>query len=261
MARYLDNPAGRLHALLDDLRAKQQQQAASAGWADVLGVPQGAPLAYALAAVMQLPDDAEAQIQRVAGRYAADFLGWRPSVDRTLAATFTSAGAALNQVTQQYDGEALARLEACSLELHRHAQEKSVDADRLAEVRQKVEGLLSEIIEVDDLSPMLRGLLAHHLHSMMTAIDMYKIRGARGIEDALNQIVGGLVISQNEREELERKPTWWSRVQSVVAAYAVVVAAASSTLQLEQSVQLALEAHPASATSVVDGDGTATAAR
>lgn len=135
--QHLDNPAGRLHNLLDGLRRTNHGIQLYLDWAAVFQISQhdSAELLRRLARTMALPGEAKEALERVDPAYVNHemLLRWFPRVNQLFTSVLTLQSP-LNTVVSLLDEATMFSLEACSDSLHRLSPEPTVSETDLAEL-------------------------------------------------------------------------------------------------------------------------------
>ena len=93
--------------------------------------------------------------------------------------------------------EALTRLEFCSEELSRHYTEDSLSEDDLQEIIRKTDSLYESLIS-STLPEYLKFTLLEEVQRLRNAIQLYRIKGARGLKQALQATIGAVVANEKE---------------------------------------------------------------
>ncbi|WP_017630574.1 hypothetical protein [Vibrio sp. 624788] len=93
--------------------------------------------------------------------------------------------------------EALIRLQFCAEELSSFYAEDSLSEEELKNIIEKIETLFDTVYS-SDLPDALRLALLEEVERLRNAISMYKIKGAKGLKDALQGTIGAVVTNQEE---------------------------------------------------------------
>ncbi|MBY8888058.1 hypothetical protein K7472_24920 [Streptomyces sp. PTM05] len=239
MAEHLDNPAGRLHALLLELHRRHSQSPQGALAWDALAaitVPQygaSSPEAVvALAQVLALP----MEIRDAVAAFTVDdvdemehLLEHLDEVESALA-LMTNRGQNLQQFFIKFApgcdvprSAAVGRLSTCSRALRSYRPEPVISAEDLSRIEQAITSLMSDVAEME-LEPDARILLLRHLHAMLRAVHQVRITGCAPLEESLDAFVGALVRQPTAVAQLEDRgvlPRLTKLGQMINAAVAV----------------------------------------
>ncbi|MBF4437932.1 hypothetical protein ERJ77_26310, partial [Vibrio anguillarum] len=91
----------------------------------------------------------------------------------------------------------LTRLQFCAEELSRFYAEDSLSEEELKNIIEKIEALFDTVYS-SNLPDALRFALLEEVERLRNAISMYKIKGAKGLKDALQGTIGAVVANQEE---------------------------------------------------------------
>ncbi len=229
-------PAGRLHRLLSEIRQKPPNQSIVQAWSEVLAIPlsRRAELFRTYAFVVGLPDEIAAEVEKVdQERFPVSLaMRWRDKVTRAFEVDF-AGGVQLNHFTNSYDTETLAHLEWCDDVLRRGLPGRSAlqlsDLERITDLVDQLERALSEDREIDT---ELRTFLLQHARAMAQAVRDVPVRGAAGLEEALDQALGDIKIRRRhltERLGAERAQHLMAIIQAVLLALQVGLTAVQIT--------------------------------
>ena len=98
---------------------------------------------------------------------------------------------------QHLTEEALTRLQFCANELCRYYSEETLSEEELADIVAKTNELFEALIS-SSLPDALRLALLEEIERIRSAIHMYKIRGAKGLKEALQSTMGAVIANQEE---------------------------------------------------------------
>ena len=243
MTVYDDNPAGRLHRLLGDLRTRQDSEPIQAAWATLLRVPgdDSAELARCTSQVLQLPAEIEAEVDKIEeGLYDRDLvMRWKEPVKSTLAATLFTTG----QIRQFGDGD-MTSLEACNDMLHRLRPQRMLTDSELERITALISELEEELKLDHNIDPELRDFLLIHVQTMARALRDLPIRGPVALEEALDQAVGAGFRRTDLTVRSDTSPSAWHKFGNLIVVIAAALQIAGSSLTLPDQLRQALEAPP-----------------
>jgi hypothetical protein len=199
---HFDNPAGRLLALILDVRGRNENEAMGVAWANTfnLNYPNDlAPLLERLAFVIRMPAQIREQVALL-NLDANVLLKRLPEVEEAL--TRLQLGAPLGQFLAPITEATLDNLEVCSAMLHQFRPEVIPSQDDLSDLSESIKELLDEVIAAV-VDSDLKSYLAEHLHDMLSAISDYRINGSVGVRHAVERAVGELALRREIQEGLE----------------------------------------------------------
>ncbi|WP_106475712.1 hypothetical protein [Phytohalomonas tamaricis] len=190
------NPAGRLHKILVSAKRFPDQKKVREVWATVLAVDSDdAIVTKAVVELYSLSHEIQSLIkmndQLNHELYLASFVG----IDKALIPL--NLGTNWQVVKVHLTDEALTRLQFCAEELSRFYAEESLSEDELNEVIQKTEALFDAVYS-SSLPDSLRLSLLEEVERLRSAITMYRIKGAKGLKEALQGTIGAVVVNQDE---------------------------------------------------------------
>jgi hypothetical protein len=214
---HLDNPAGRLHALLSDLRHRNPISPLGSAWSIVFQVSERdtAEMLRRLAQVLALPNRAIAAL-RTTDQTLVDhemLSRWYTPVTQMLTAS-VQLDQPLTQILGLLSEVTMFSLEACNDTLHRHLPESTITADDLA----RIDPLLKELraFEGGEFGNDLDDFLLSMIAMITRGFDDYPIRGIDALNDAFD-LTAGLV---RRRDDLASKaaanhPELWKTASTV----------------------------------------------
>ena len=260
----VDNPAGRLHKLLEQGMKEEQNQRVHSVWAKLLKIdpPQNtALLLKRLGKVYALPS----QIAEQVGKYLTNpdlHLKWRPNVERALSDCHFSAK--WGQVIGHIDAYTLLSLEHCDDQLSRHSKEASIDDQQLQKVGSMVVELMEEV-KRDDIDPAISTYILDRLEEINEAIDELLLTGTSGVRRTLETSVGSIAtqvyifMPQASEKEKSHLRTFFKTLTALTAVINITLGAPQLPAAIQQ---LALVEAPQTAQteqlnkddSVIDGE-------
>lgn len=226
---HLDNPAGRLHALLTALKAQGNAELRGA-WETVLRLdePSDAELLRAIAAVQELPDQAIAALARANAVTSDLHLRWEPAVrDALKRAHALDQGA--RHLTNAYSEQDLVHLEYCDDVLDREGLASPRARQARDELLQAASELVAAIRE-SDLEPEIRASLLRNALALLNAIALVDVVGAEGVEDALAGVLGSIAMAA--RHEGAGGAGWIGRFWTYVGRIADLLGIVGAAYQL-----------------------------
>lgn len=211
----LDNPAGRLHALLSDFASNADNESPILDqWASVLETKSVNETLVALAEVAGLIPDIERELH-VAGdedqiASFAEFSGaW---VKWVTFPTFDGSRSPSAALTNLVSRGALAGLGSISSYLSMASSEGVVpSAEAVDALRDQARALLESVVKDASLHPEVRRILVDYIHRLLWALDNLRIGGPEAVHAASDRLVGQL----HEASESARESAW-ARVGDLV---------------------------------------------
>ncbi len=223
MARHLDNPAGRLHALLTDLSevSPADRTQTRAAWASVLDIEEGdlAGLTRGLGYVLNMPEQVKAQINDIQDVDHDLMLRHMHKVEAALSRSILSLNEAVAHVHAQYNEATLLSLELCSDALHRRRAERVVADDDLKRIDEEISKLVDEV-RSSKLDQDLRDFLLTHLAEMHQAVGDVRIRGSIALEEVLDRTCGAISRKGDLRSRIDQQEPVWTMFASLMSIIA-----------------------------------------
>lgn len=191
-----ENPAQRLHDLLEDLRAQPGNISIRAAWANVFRVDTDNHELFfrAVAEFTALPDATFRQLLHLEVPHDLYVTPWLLPVNAVVDG-FNSMGNGVESVHRQYDGAVLLGLRHASnvLAVGRGAEQDDVDS-----LLQAIHDMESAAREADDVDVEVRAFILRHLREMEVALMLFKVGGVDAFERTLTSTVGELVMRNVE---------------------------------------------------------------
>ena len=160
------------------------------------------------------------------------YLRWLPQVE----ASFSSVNfdAQWRHFIDRFDGEIMYGIEICAERLSRERPEKTANEELLAGLSEKVNELLSEL-DTAELSANAWLYIHDHLVRTKEAIEEYRIRGIKPLEEAFQQSVGGVVLSPEIYKETQRTQKG-KRFWEIMGRLAIVVSLTVGSVQIGKDI-------------------------
>jgi hypothetical protein len=245
----LNNPAGRLHALLTQLYLRGQQPGAqnATAWDALASIlsPGDAPLSasfmQSFTTVLCLPTQVRTAVAALdlEQEDKEDLLEHLDEIEKALNAV-TSRSHNLGQTLSIFapNGEvprsaAMKSLSTCSRALSRHAAEPTLSNEALAAITEAVQDLMREIIEAE-IDPAVKLQLLPHLRALLAAIQNVRVGGVTPIEVATDALAGAVMRRPTILTYLKKVPQLLTKT---VALFTTVNAALSTEQQAQQDAQ------------------------
>lgn len=195
-----NNPAGRLHTLLQLGKVKEGNRQIGDVWSEILNVPNqdNSLLLRRLGQVMTLPSSIKQAMAFVEGVDHNIYLRWLSAVEAAFKELNFNHG--WSRFINQINGEVMLGIEICSDQLSRFRPEKTIDENQLEELLKKVNDLLAQL-ESTDLKPDSWFFIYDNLTRVKEAIETYKIMGIKPLEVVVEQTIGEVNLNPEKYYE------------------------------------------------------------
>ncbi|MEJ6120847.1 hypothetical protein MT390_02975 [Vibrio sp. 2-Bac 85] len=190
------NPAGRLYKILAGVKSQPDKTSVKKVWASAFAIEENDVLiTKSVVELYSLSQEIQSLIKMNDALNHDLYLTSFNKIDRSffplnLNATWASVKVHLTD-------EALTRLQFCANELSRFYSEESISEEDLKFIIQKT-GELFETLYKSSLPAALRLSLLEEVERIRSAISLYKIKGAKGLKEALQGTLGAVVANQEE---------------------------------------------------------------
>lgn len=199
------NPAGRLHKILSEAKRQGDKKLVREVWADVLSVDNDdIVVTKSVVALYSLSQEIQSLIKMKEGLNHELYLSSFKTIDKAFFPL--NLGISWNNVKHNLTEEAITRLQFCGEELSRFYCEESLPDEDLKDIIDKTEELFDSIYN-GSLSEALRLALLEEIERIRNAINMYKIKGAKGLKEALQGTIGAVVANQEELKSVSNSNT------------------------------------------------------
>ena len=190
------NPAGRLHKILFQAKKHIDSKKVEEVWADVLNIEKNDVLiTKAVVELYSLSNEVQALV-RMNNQLNHD-LYLKSFTSINLAFFPLNLKANWNTAKVHLNDEALTRLQFCAELLSTFYKEETLSEKDLKEIIEKVESLF-ETIYSSSLPLVLRLSLLEEVERLRNAISMYRIKGAKGLKEAMQGTIGALIANQED---------------------------------------------------------------
>lgn len=190
------NPAGRLYKILSEAKRQPDNQKVKNVWSLVLdiedddvAITKGVVELYSLSQEIQTLIKMNSQLNH--DLYLNSF----HRIDRAFFPLNLASN--WNSVKQHLTDEAITRLQFCADELSRFYSEESLSEEDLKDIIDKTEELFESLYSCS-LPDALRLTLLEEVERIRNAINMYKIKGAKGLKEALQGTIGAVIANHDE---------------------------------------------------------------
>jgi len=205
-----NNPAGRLHDLLEMARQRPPQELARNTWAAVFGVdPNTGVLLKMLADLFGLINQAKAAIQQLDDVNHALYLKPLHRIETIL--SHINLEESWDHWKRQINEAILEGLQFNADLLSRKSGFTHVNENEISGLKKELEALMSLVIEVE-LPNDLKFLFIRNLEAIHYALLAYRVRGIEGLEQEIERAVGSMVLHKNSippnTEVSPRRKAW-----------------------------------------------------
>jgi len=187
------NPAYRLYSILVGLRTVASENIGLGdAWAKVLGVPNGpdsAEFQVAKASIGQLVVDLHDEIAGLGGIIQSErYLAYLPRWTKVINDPPVRFGESYKptDITRIDDLHLLLGL---SDVLNARSPQILPPIDAVEDLLGRVQDLLQQVLNADDLDPQFRLFLLNHLAAIENALRVVRIRGQRGLDEVIGRVI------------------------------------------------------------------------
>lgn len=213
-----NNPAGRLHDLLQLAQRQAPKEPARKAWAQVFGVaPEDTGLLLQmLADLIKLMSETKASIERLDDIDHSIYLKPFAKIERFFSQVNLDAG--WENWGAQLDEPTLYGLQFAADRLSRISGSTTIAQDDIQSIQSELEQFVESVL-ASDLPQGLKALFLRNLESIRHALLVYRIRGVEGLEHELERAVGSLMLNKAEIPPAGSKSTsrnFWERFFLVI---------------------------------------------
>lgn len=196
MPEYLDNPAGRLLAVVQAARSVNPGVNALAGWQEVLNAPPGDHALFhsRVAQLFYLAGETRRTVESFPDEDPETILEHFPQVEATLeqfnrvaATNMQGFFAGLEIKSGDYS------LRLCSSLLHRRAREAVIKSETVRDLQARIETLIQDVVDAGDLANALKEWTLDRLKEILEALRLQPLYGYQGFEESALKLIGGMV--------------------------------------------------------------------
>lgn len=206
-----NNPAGRLHDLLEMARHRPGNDSSRKAWAAVFDVSaeDTAAILKMLADLIDLTHETKIAIQRLDDVDHGIYLEPFKRIEALLSQI--NLDASWDHWQKQLDSQTLYGLKFGADKLSRLSGYTQIEKDEITALRVELESMLASVIDTDLPQP-LKELFLRNLEALRHALLAYRIRGIEGLQQEIERAVGSLVLHKEQippagSDARERK-TW-----------------------------------------------------
>lgn len=237
----MNNPAARLHHILDECRTNEsiRNELMETGWREVLYAPEYCDefdVMLKVSKVMCLPSLISDEIEQIKGLDSDIYLGWVGDLKK--AYKRISFGNAFSDFSSALSDSLMSSLRICAIELENSSKrDQTLSANDLDEIRDELCTLLDKITAAD-LDPELSDYLLDHLDKLIESIEDYLITGIVGIERVLHQIIGSSRANPKTAKDVRESELGKKFISLCGKAYTLLNLVDSGKKLVEQAYEL-----------------------
>ncbi len=190
------NPAGRLHKILCEAKKHQDKEKSLDVWAKVLNVDANDVfVTKAVVELYSLSNEIQSLIKMNEDLNHELYLKSFSTIERAFFPLNLSTS--WTHVKQFLNDEALTRLQFCAEQLSQYYAEDTLSEEDLKQIIEKIESLF-EVVYSSTIPDVLRLSILEEVERLRYSIIMYRIKGAKGLKEALQGTIGSVVANQEE---------------------------------------------------------------
>ncbi len=190
------NPAGRLHKLLSEAKKYPDGNTAGDAWAKITGCEDNPVLITKAVVQMYLLSQEIQSLIRMRNKLNHEL--YLSSFKKLEQAFFPLNLDSKWQLSKQYlTDDVLTKLAFCAQELSSSYSEESLSEEDLQDIIKKTDSFFDSLYK-SNLPDSIRLVLLEEVERIRSAINMYKIKGAKGLKEALQGTIGAVVANQED---------------------------------------------------------------
>lgn len=198
-----ENPAGRLYTILSKLKHADGNSDLKHVWADALGIDRKNEIETLkqVFEIYNLTGEIEKLIRIRPGINHELLLASHSTVEKiTSPASFHLRW---HQVSKNLESDVLTRLQFCAQELSQFYEEEKVSDEEILEITEIVNFLFDELknSQIDDAAKLV---LLEEIERIRAALSHYRIRGAKGVKEALQATLGAVIVNKSQLEAVAK---------------------------------------------------------
>lgn len=232
MAMIVDNPAGRLLAILKAGKLHKGNVTCRSVWHALLNVPTGDHplLSERLAQVMALPKIIAVEMQEHYPDESPMVAHWRGQLDTAF--VNLNLNIAWDTFIQQIDEHSMMHLNSTAKLLQGVTKFRPMTQFDITSVRTQVDELIKEVLDAE-FNEDIKLSIVRYLKRLLDNLDEYFITGIMPILDVVNSTFGNAVLDPKYREFITSEPLG-KKIVSIVALAANLATAATGLPLLVQ---------------------------
>lgn len=213
-----DNPAGRLHSALAEIRNLSGNTHINNALANVLGLGEDehedeVVLHQYVAVMAAWPGTAVALVKSIPDQNHDLVLRWVPKVAQAML-WVGRWNQSISSMQNEYDHQTLYSLEVTADLLHRFKPEPVLEEDKLPSLIEVVRKVIDDVSNDTNLSAIARAFLLKHLIEVQNALLYFHVVGYSGVEDAMDRFLGATFRTPEVRDERAR--AWFARLWNAI---------------------------------------------
>jgi hypothetical protein len=190
------NPAGRLHKILSRAKGQPDNHKVKDVWMMAIGIEgDDVDVTKSVIELYSLSQEIQSLIKMNDNLNHDLYLSSFHRIERAFFPL--NLGAGWQGVKQHLTDEALTRLQFCAQELSSFYSEETLSEEDLADIIKKTDELYNSLYS-STLPNVLRLTLLEEVQRIRNAISLYRIKGAKGLKEALQGAIGAVVANQED---------------------------------------------------------------
>ena len=196
----INNPAGRLYEILRQAKSRGDDVKGRQVWAQVLDEDEkdDSAITKKVIEVYQLGEEVKSLIKMNDGVNTELYLSSFPQIERAIFPL--NLNTTWKAQKQQLNDGVMTRLQFCSELLSSIYTEEQLEKEDLEKVSNLIEELFESVWD-SSLEDGVRLDLLEEIERLRASVSMYKIKGAKGLKQALQSTIGMVVANQAELSE------------------------------------------------------------
>lgn len=205
MQPNLNNPAGRLHAILSDLKSVPGNEQIVTAWEKALKTPtnQLPELLARLGKVYAMPNLIISEMKEVPGYHSRDISRWHQPLSKAFQEAHLKSSWGV--VSGHFSDGVLADIESCSEKLSYFRPEPTISESQLTSIRAEFADLKKIIDEAEDVSQDTKKLILKHIERVLKATESIWLEGTGKLVIEVQAAIGEAVSSPEARQSGENR--------------------------------------------------------
>lgn len=224
MEPNLNNPAGRLHAILFELKASTGHNQTANVWAKALKVDDinsSLPLLLVrLGKVYAMPGQIRAAMEELPGYHSYDVDSWHDPLARAFREAHLKS--TWSQVVSHFSDNLLRGIESNSFKLSQYSGRPSLSDDQLKKLREEFIKLREVVSEADDVGPNSKERILERIQRVLGVIDNFWLEGTDNLIVEVQATVGEVATRPEAQESNASKTMVWIRKNGFIYAFRVL---------------------------------------
>ena len=189
------NPAGRLYKILKTAKGYVDTEKVRNVWSSVFGIDDDdLVITKSVVELYSLSQEVQSLIKMNENLNHSLYLSSFNNIDRSFFPLNLNAN--WSNCKPHLTDEALTRLQFCAEELSRFYSEETISEEELTDIVKKTNELFDSLL-ASSLPDVLRLTLLEEVEKIRNAISMYKIKGAKGLKQALQGTLGAIITNHD----------------------------------------------------------------